>query len=83
MRVLTSFACISGKVIHLSVLCTYSKGLLVEWIVLANEFPTFTNYMWKALAMTLLSDIIILIIYKNIYISYLTSVVFFSDNILK
>ena len=57
MIVFTSFACTSGIAIHFSVLCTYSKGLLLEWILLVNEFPTFIKYMLKALALTLLSDI--------------------------
>ena len=57
MIVLTSFTCTSGIAIHLSVLCTYSKGLLLEWILLANELPTFIKYMLKALAITLISDI--------------------------
>ena len=37
MIVLTSFTCTSGIDIHLSVLCTYSKGLLLEWILLAKK----------------------------------------------
>ena len=43
IMVLTSFACTSGIAIHFSVLCTYSKGLLLEWILLANELPTFST----------------------------------------
>ena len=49
VMVLTSLIFISGIVIHLSILCTYSKGLVVQYIFLANVLRTFIKYLLKAL----------------------------------
>ena len=57
VMVLTSLTFISGIVIHLSILCTYSKGLVVECILFANVLPTFIKYLLKALAIVLLLEV--------------------------
>ena len=56
MMVLTSLAFISGIVIHLPILCTYRKGLVVECILFANELPTFIKYLLKVLTIMLLPN---------------------------
>ena len=43
VMVLTSLTFITGIVIHLSILYTYRKGLVVECILFANVFPTFVH----------------------------------------
>ena len=57
VMVFTTFAFISGIVIHLSILCTYSKGLVVECILLSNIILTFIKYLLKALAIVLPSEV--------------------------